>query len=151
METLQPLVGSHLSFTAVQAGRCTNTLQTSAVDLYHVLGNHCLAIPRDRMLKDLHMPYSYYSKQLPCAWKLIALDTTELSGHSQYPLVWPLLLHSMLSVVCMALHGMAYYVRVHFFRQLPMYQVQHLSCINQQALTSMQHYLLHVNAQLLLC
>ena len=42
------------------------------------------------------MPHSYYSKQLPCAWKLIALDTTELSGHSCYPGVW-LLLRSVLS------------------------------------------------------
>ena len=39
------------------------------------------------MLHDLHMPYSYYSKQLPCQWRLIALDTTELSGHSGYPVV----------------------------------------------------------------
>jgi len=33
----------------------------------------------------LRMPGSYYSRELPSKWRLIVLDTTEMSGHSQYP------------------------------------------------------------------
>ena len=74
------------SYAAISE-HCTEVLQMSSVDLYHVLGNHCLTVPRQKMLHDLHMPHSYYSRQLPCQWRLIALDTTELSGHSGFPVV----------------------------------------------------------------
>jgi hypothetical protein len=36
-------------------------------------------------LQDLGMPGSYYSVLLPAKWKLIVLDTTEMSLHSGYP------------------------------------------------------------------
>ncbi|KAL3149222.1 hypothetical protein ABBQ32_002045 [Trebouxia sp. C0010 RCD-2024] len=56
----------------------------STTAFYHVLGNHCLRIPRDRLIPALRMPASYYSKQLPQKWRLIVLDTTEMSGHSGF-------------------------------------------------------------------
>jgi hypothetical protein len=37
------------------------------------------------MLQALHMPNSYYSKTLPAGWRLVVLDTTEMSLHSGYP------------------------------------------------------------------
>jgi hypothetical protein len=33
----------------------------------------------------LHMPHSYYSVALSRSWRLIVLDTTEMSLHSGYP------------------------------------------------------------------
>lgn len=63
--------------------------QASTTAFYHVLGNHCLRIPRDRLIPALRMPASYYSKQLPQKWRLIVLDTTEMSGHSGFSqVVW---------------------------------------------------------------
>jgi hypothetical protein len=57
----------------------------------HVLGNHCLAVPRAELLARLRMPRTaaggggYYSLALPgsgASWQLVVLDTTEMSGHS---------------------------------------------------------------------
>lgn len=36
-------------------------------------------------MDELKMPGSYYSRELPGKWRLLVLDTTEMSGHSQYP------------------------------------------------------------------
>ena len=63
------------------------TLQVSTTGFWHVIGNHCLRIPRDRLLNELSMPGSYYCKQLPNRWLLLVLDTTEMSGHSNFPQV----------------------------------------------------------------
>ncbi|GAB4817700.1 hypothetical protein N2152v2_004746 [Parachlorella kessleri] len=53
---------------------------------YHVLGNHCLSVPRQTVLRRLGIPQScYYSLPLPHSWRLVVLDTTEMSGHSGYP------------------------------------------------------------------
>ncbi|KAF6253250.1 Metallo-dependent phosphatase-like protein [Scenedesmus sp. NREL 46B-D3] len=51
----------------------------------HALGNHCLAAPRTELLEVLNMPCSYYCVPLAARWKLIVLDTTEMSLHSGYP------------------------------------------------------------------
>ncbi|DBA97345.1 hypothetical protein WJX77_003255 [Trebouxia sp. C0004] len=59
-------------------------------EFLHVLGNHCLTVPRKRLINELRMPGSYYSRELPSKWRLIVLDTTEMSGHSQYPQDSPL-------------------------------------------------------------
>lgn len=53
------------------------------------------------MLQDLHMPHSYYSKQLPCEWRLVALDTTEISGHSCYPKVSKSVMRACLACLCL--------------------------------------------------
>lgn len=50
----------------------------------HVLGNHELRLPRETILQTLRMPSSYYSRCLSSTWKLLVLDTTELSGHHCY-------------------------------------------------------------------
>eukprot|EP00887_Chlorella_sp_A99_P005563 scaffold1.g5563.t1 len=54
---------------------------------YHVLGNHCLSVPRAAALERLGYPggASYYSALLAPGWRLLALDTTEMSGHSGLP------------------------------------------------------------------
>lgn len=54
---------------------------------YHVLGNHCLAAPRDRLLQRLGMPRAYYAADIAPGWRLVTLDTTEMSNHSRYPQV----------------------------------------------------------------
>ena len=52
------------------------------------------------MLRYLQMPGSYYSRQLGHGWRLIVLDTTELSGHHRYPKVhiaFEMLVHKRLA------------------------------------------------------
>ena len=61
-------------------------LQGPDLPAYHVLGNHCLSVPRQVVLRRLGIPQScYYSVPLPHSWRLVVLDTTEMSGHSGYP------------------------------------------------------------------
>lgn len=62
----------------------------AGLPVYHVLGNHCLDLPRADVLARLRFPAgadgrasSYYSARLAPGWRLVALDTTELSGHTQ--------------------------------------------------------------------
>lgn len=49
--------------------------------ILHVLGNHCLAIPRHQLLPLLNLSSSgsYYVKDLSPRWRLISLDTVEIS------------------------------------------------------------------------
>jgi len=60
--------------------------------VHHILGNHCLELPRADVLGRLRFPEggggngarsSYYSAILAPGWRLIALDTTDMSGHTQ--------------------------------------------------------------------
>lgn len=78
------------------------------VPVYHVLGNHCLDLPKARVTERLSFPPSAllrssgdadaaasnddlssspppacYSVPLHPGWRLVALDTTEMSGHAQ--------------------------------------------------------------------
>jgi hypothetical protein len=55
--------------------------------VYHTLGNHCFSMPRDQLLAGLKLPSSYYSVSLGCGWRLIVLDTTEMSPYSGLPAV----------------------------------------------------------------
>jgi manganese-dependent ADP-ribose/CDP-alcohol diphosphatase len=72
-------------------------LGAAGIPTYHVLGNHCLDMPQATVLARLGFPAkdgstpseddsaprsSFYSTLLAPGWRLIALDTTELSGHS---------------------------------------------------------------------
>ena len=87
----------------------SSTLQNSAEDLNHILdifedeiggkatrkgpnpifviGNHCLEAGRSFLMQKLGFSSesAYYSIALPHRWKLIVLDTTEMSGHSGLP------------------------------------------------------------------
>ncbi|KAJ7540272.1 hypothetical protein O6H91_10G007400 [Diphasiastrum complanatum] len=49
----------------------------------HLLGNHCLSLPRDEVLKALNMPARYYQTDLKAGWKLVVLDSMDMS------LNWP--------------------------------------------------------------
>lgn len=57
--------------------------------VHHVVGNHCLSATRETLLQRLGIPDSYHStvvhKDGDCAWRVIVLDTTEMSLHSKYP------------------------------------------------------------------
>lgn len=77
------------------------------IPVYHVLGNHCLDLPKAQVTERLRFPPSAlpdsaddggdsegrsgasstppacYSVLLHPGWRLIALDTTEMSGHAQ--------------------------------------------------------------------
>lgn len=56
---------------------------------YHVLGNHCLALGRQSLLRDLILPASYYDF-VRDGWRFIVLDSTDIStygwpeGHANY-------------------------------------------------------------------
>lgn len=52
------------------------------VPAVHVIGNHCLSVPRATLLQRLRIPGCYYSRSLGAGWRLVVLDTTELSGCS---------------------------------------------------------------------
>ncbi|EFN59457.1 hypothetical protein CHLNCDRAFT_138033 [Chlorella variabilis] len=53
------------------------------VPALHVVGNHCLSVPREVLVKRLGIPETcYYSRSLGSGWRLVVLDTTEMSGHS---------------------------------------------------------------------
>jgi len=55
-------------------------------DAKHVIGNHCLAVPREVLLKRLGIPRcGYYRTEAAHGWRLLVLDTTELSGHWGFP------------------------------------------------------------------
>ena len=68
-------------------------LEPNAIPAVHVIGNHCLEAGRDVLLSRLKIPSApdspgrgYYSRPIGTtnAWKLIVLDTTEISGHSGF-------------------------------------------------------------------
>lgn len=61
----------------------------SLIRLVYAQGNHCLRCPRAEVTSVLGMPSSYYTASLVNGWRLIALDTTEMSGHSHLPEVMP--------------------------------------------------------------
>jgi len=46
--------------------------------LLHVLGNHCLAVPRRQLLSRLRLEEAYYSVSLN-GWRLVVLDTQAIS------------------------------------------------------------------------
>jgi len=58
----------------------------------HILGNHCLDLPREAVLARLGFPLAgggdgsraaFYAIPIAPGWRLVALDTTEMSGHTQ--------------------------------------------------------------------
>eukprot|EP00898_Chlorokybus_atmophyticus_P006961 jgi/Chlat1/7266/Chrsp58S06899 len=56
----------------------------------HVLGNHCLALGRERLLKSLDLDKSYYQEPLPSSWRLVVLDSMDLSQGEEYRAQKPL-------------------------------------------------------------
>lgn len=63
-------------------------LEAAGVPMRHVFGNHCFALPRAVLLQRLGFPEGssgYYSVELGPGWRLVVLDTTDLSlyGHQQ--------------------------------------------------------------------
>lgn len=48
--------------------------------LCHVIGNHCRAVPKNTLLAALHlMRHTYYAREPAPGWRLIFLDTSQLS------------------------------------------------------------------------
>jgi hypothetical protein len=58
-------------------------LRVRGVPAYHVLGNHCLTLPREAVLGRLGMVASYYAVEVGPGWRLVVADTNDLSVH------WP--------------------------------------------------------------
>lgn len=60
-------------------------LSEAGVPVRHCLGNHDLAVPRPRLLASLGLPplpagsSGYFSAPLAEGWRLVVLDTTEVS------------------------------------------------------------------------
>ena len=61
--------------------------QPSTLPTHHLLGNHCLDVPKAHIMTRLRIPATpptaYYTAPLAPGWRLVVLDTTEMSGHSQ--------------------------------------------------------------------
>lgn len=50
-----------------------------------MVGNHCLRVPREHLQQRLSIPHPcYYTADICQGWKLVIIDTTEMSEHSQY-------------------------------------------------------------------
>lgn len=64
--------------------RVATQLDRLRMPAYHVLGNHCLSVERDRFLSRLGMTSSYYEAPLGEGWLLVVLDTNDLAVHG-----WP--------------------------------------------------------------
>ncbi|KAF5831132.1 Metallo-dependent phosphatase-like protein [Dunaliella salina] len=56
----------------------------------HTLGNHDVCLEREHLRRCLGMPACYYACPLHPGWKLLVLDTTDLSTGSEFKLCWPL-------------------------------------------------------------
>ncbi len=53
----------------------------------HLIGNHCLDAGRSQIMSRLNIKEpGYFTLQLPSKYRLVVLDTTELSGKSDYPI-----------------------------------------------------------------
>ena len=46
-------------------------LQLSVPRMHHAIGNHCLSVPRRRLLELLAMPAAYYAVDLHDRWRLV--------------------------------------------------------------------------------
>lgn len=46
---------------------------------YHVVGNHCLRVPRDYLMRELKMQETYYDFVIKDKWRFIVLDGTDIS------------------------------------------------------------------------
>ena len=56
-------------------------VQLEVNPVYHLLGNHCLALPRTTLVNELGMPFRYYCAPICLHWKLVRpppnwIDTT---------------------------------------------------------------------------
>jgi manganese-dependent ADP-ribose/CDP-alcohol diphosphatase len=45
----------------------------------HVIGNHCLDVGRELLLRELKMECAYYCREVGSGWSLAVLDTTDVS------------------------------------------------------------------------
>ena len=65
----------------------THLPQPPTLPTHHVLGNHCLDLPKADVLTRLRVPTvaptAHYAAPLAPGWRLLVLDTTEMSGHAQ--------------------------------------------------------------------
>jgi hypothetical protein len=65
---------------------CSLSSAMQDVPVHHVIGNHCLAVGRQELVKRLNIPLpGYYRAPLSHGWWLVVLDTTEMSTYSDYP------------------------------------------------------------------
>ncbi len=62
--------------------RASSILKEFPGTSYHVIGNHCLALPRKKLLNALGMPAPYYSFALK-GFRFIVLDGMDLSIHNE--------------------------------------------------------------------
>jgi len=53
------------------------------------LQNHCVCLEREYIMQRLGMPACYYARPLCLGWKLLVLDTTDLSTGTEHKPCWP--------------------------------------------------------------
>ncbi|KAL2650474.1 hypothetical protein R1flu_018602 [Riccia fluitans] len=54
-------------------------LATLELKAYHLLGNHCVKLPREFLMEKLNMPALYYQHEISPKWSLVVLDSMDLS------------------------------------------------------------------------
>ena len=59
--------------------KIAQAFEQSLHPVYHVLGNHCLSLPRSEVLQALQLQHAYYSFTLDGGWRFIVLDTQDIS------------------------------------------------------------------------
>ncbi|XP_024519797.1 manganese-dependent ADP-ribose/CDP-alcohol diphosphatase-like [Selaginella moellendorffii] len=54
-------------------------LQKLDLEAVHLIGNHCLSLPRELLKQKLSIPAFYYQRDLCPGWRLVVLDTMDMS------------------------------------------------------------------------
>lgn len=65
--------------TRVELAAVIRTLEPLQSPLLHVLGNHCLSAGRSHLVDALHLKQTYYIHDLSDKWRLIVLDSVDIS------------------------------------------------------------------------
>lgn len=65
---------------------CVAHLQ-APLPVYNTLGNHDLSVPREHYVGRMKLPSNYYAVTPAPGWRLLVLDTTDLSSGSNHPQV----------------------------------------------------------------
>ncbi|KAL2650475.1 hypothetical protein R1flu_018603 [Riccia fluitans] len=85
MLTLGDIIDGNITAEQTEAdfNEVTTRLAKLELKAYHLLGNHCLSLPREKLMQKLNMSALYYQQEINPKWSLVVLDSMDLS------LKWP--------------------------------------------------------------
>lgn len=81
--TSEELTRADFQTVLAQLGRLSTGAPEGIPAVYHTIGNHCLNIPRPDLLQGLGLSQAYYDVRLHPGWRLVVLDSMDLS------ILWP--------------------------------------------------------------